>query len=80
MQALTAVWDWVDTRRIFRRCCVIWCLWMTWRITEWSMGFAEASTARTGIDIAAIIAAVGVPIAALQGLVVRDYFESRSPP
>lgn len=50
--------------------------WSTWKVTEWGMWFA-VDNARNGVEIAAIVAAVTAPVAALGGYVFRTYVESK---
>jgi hypothetical protein len=69
-------WNWIDTRAIVRRAVLFTTLWMTWAAFAWAAGFAE-STERTGIEVAAIIAAVTAPIAALQGFIFSVYSAGR---
>ena len=45
---------------------------MLWRVSEWGMGFAD-SCLRTGVEIAAIIAAVQVPATFYAGWVFKMY-------
>lgn len=69
-------WNLVDQRHIVRRVAFFVTLWMTWRAFTWAAVFAETSS-RTGMDVAAIIAAVTAPIAALQGYVFSQYGQGR---
>ena len=52
--------QWLKKYRIFSRIMVIVGVVMIWRLQEWGMAFA-ISSARTGVEIAAILAAVQVP-------------------
>lgn len=69
-------WDWIDSRHIVRRIAFFVTLWMTWQSFAWAAVFAE-TTARTGMDVAAIITAVTAPIAALQGYIFSAYNQGR---
>lgn len=51
--------------------------WMTWEVTVQAWRYAFATADRSGIEAAAVIGAVTVPFAALQGFVFRVYSESR---
>jgi len=66
----------VDGRRIDQHAASILVFWVTWRITSWAMAFAS-SEARPGLEVAAIIAAIVAPWAAVQGAAIRFYFDSR---
>lgn len=52
-------------------------LYLTWECYRWASEFAVGSD-RTGIDIAAIIAAVTAPISLLQASVFKAYLESKA--
>jgi hypothetical protein len=49
---------------------------LTWKVVIWSMAFVETSKL-AGSDLAMIIGAVGVPIAAVQKFAFDAYLESR---
>lgn len=51
-------------------------VWMTWEAFNWAAVFAT-TTAKSGSDVALIIAAVTAPISLLQGFVFKTYSESR---
>lgn len=70
---------WADKRHFVSvRAAVLYVtLWMTWRAFTWAAEFAYAITGRPGLDIAAIIGAVTVPITALQGFVFKWYMEAK---
>lgn len=70
-------WTWVDKRSVIRRVVLGVTLWMTWRAFAWAAEFAEA-TDKSGMDVAAIIAAVTAPITYLQAAVFKTYAEGRS--
>ena len=70
-------WDWIDNRQIDKHVVSLAVLWGTWKITEWCMVYAEISD-KPGIEIAAILGAVGAPYLALQAVAIKWYFEKRS--
>lgn len=70
-------WDWLDNRGVIRRVILGVAMWMTWEVTHWAMAFAAVS-ARPGIDLAAVIAAVSAPATALSGYVFKAYLDSRA--
>ena len=71
--------DFIDTRAVIRRIVLGVTLWMTWESYTWAATFAESAVAhgKTGMDYAALIAAVTLPISALQGYVFKVYAEGR---
>lgn len=75
--ALTRFWDWLDNRGVIRRGVLFLAIWMTWRVSTWSMAFAERN-ARDGMEIAAIIAAVTGPAMAFGGYIFKAYTDSRA--
>jgi hypothetical protein len=77
-ESLEGFWVILDRGMVVRRASYVVMLYMTTYFINWSLHFAETST-RTGTDIAAIIAAIGVPLSALQGVVMKIYSDSRTP-
>ena len=69
-------WDWIDKRAIDKHAVSLAILYGTVKITSWSMHFSENGD-RPGLEIAAIIAAVGAPYMALQAAAIAFYFRSR---
>ena len=54
-------------------------VWMTWEVTEWAFAFAYA-TPLSGLEAAAVIAAVTAPFCALQAAVFGDYMRAKNSP
>ena len=78
MRLFTAVMDFIDTRTVVRRAALLWVIWMTTQAFFWTFEFATNSP-RSGVDVAAIIAAIWAPLTALQGAVIAFYNSARSP-
>lgn len=74
---LQRFWEWVDKRDVDKHVISIAILLGTIKITAWAMTFAETHTEKTGIEAAAIIAAVLAPYMALQSAAVAFYFKAR---
>jgi hypothetical protein len=74
---IAAFWDWVDSRSVVRRLVLFITLWMTWLAFQWAADFALVVIDKSGIEAAAIIAAVTAPISVLQGYVFKVYAEGR---
>ncbi len=70
-------WDWIDARDIDKHAVSLIILAGTWKITAWAMDFAATHGEKSGIEAAAIIAAVGAPYMALQAAAIHFYFQSR---
>lgn len=72
--------SWADRRNIVsvRSAVLAATVWMTWRLTAWAMGFAESwlASGKSGTEAAAIIAALSVPLSALQVFAFKDYVGS----
>ena len=77
-EAWEAFWLWIDEKRVIRRASLGLTFWLTIHIAFWSMHFAETQTARSGGDIAAILAAIWGPMGILQGAVFAFYSKARS--
>lgn len=75
--AMTKFWDWVDNRSVVRRIVLFITLWMTWVAFNWAGIYALAMADKSGLEAAAIIAAVTAPISVLQGYVFKIYAEGR---
>jgi hypothetical protein len=76
-QRASEAWDWFDKRQIFERFVALAILFGTVKITAWAMNYAEMHTEKTGIEAAAIIAAVLAPYMALQGAAIAFMFRAR---
>lgn len=74
---LTRGWDWIDERQIDKHGVSLVVLYGTVTITRWAMSFGESS-ARPGLEIAAIIAAVTTPYSLLQAAAIAFYFKARN--
>lgn len=72
-------WNLVNnlTRRPFSRLVLLITVWMTWRVTEWAFGFAHSTAGTGGYDVAATIAAITGPFAALQAAAFRVYTDGK---
>jgi hypothetical protein len=79
---ITEAFQWTETRLDeggwIRRIYLLLATAMTWKYVLWAMSFATTSP-RAGSDVAMIIAAVGVPIAAVQTFAFNAYLDSRKP-
>lgn len=70
-------WDWIDKRDIDKHLISLGVLYGTVEVTAWAMRYAEHA-ARPGLEVAAIVAAVGAPYMALQAAAIAFYFRSRT--
>ena len=77
MKAITEFWDWIDGRGVIRRIVLFVTLWLTWESYRWAAMFAE-STDKSGVEVAAIIAAVTAPVTLLQASAFKAYIEGRT--
>lgn len=74
---LTRLWDWIDKRDIDKH-AVAWAFLIgTGKVTAWATYFAEYSQ-RPGLETAAVIAAATAPFMAVQAVVIKWYFDSRT--
>lgn len=69
-------WTWIDQRQIVRRIVLVIAVHLTYLTTTWAMHFAETST-RTGVDFAALIAAVTAPATGFCAWVFKLYLEAK---
>lgn len=72
-------WHFVNnlSRRPFSRIVLLLTIAMTWRVTEWAFEFAKMTAGTGGFDVAATMAAVTAPFAALQGVAFRVYTDGK---
>ena len=77
---LKRLWDFIDARDIDKHAVSLAILWGTWKLTAWGMEFASLvfTTEKSGVEIAAVVAAVTAPYMALQAAAIHFYFRSRS--
>lgn len=78
MGRLSAFWDFLDKRSVFHRGVLVFTLWLVWRVTENSFNLAWGSE-RPGVEVAAVITAIQLPITALLGAVMKFYSDYRAP-
>lgn len=71
-------WDWFEKRQIFERAISVAILYGTISIVHWAMDFAVSHGERSGVDAAAIIAAVGAPYLALQSVAAAFLLKGKS--
>ena len=65
------------TRRPFSRAVLVVTMAMTWRVTMWAFEFARQTAELGGYDVAATIAAVTAPFAALQAAAFKVYTDGK---
>lgn len=67
---------WIDTQfkefKMFRRLIIVYCAWLVYFVTDWSVKFAM-NTQLSGTDIAIVIAAIQVPVTLLLGHLLKLY-------
>lgn len=76
-QRASEAWDWIDKRDIDKHAVSLAVLYGTVKITAWAMNFAETHGEKSGVEAAAIIAAVAAPYMALQAAAIAFYFRAR---
>jgi hypothetical protein len=69
---------WEDKLGLRRSIVLFVTLWMTWKAFAWAGEYAYAVSSTSGLEIAAIIAAVTAPISYLQIAVFKAYIESKT--
>ena len=77
-QATTSFLDFIDTRAIVRRAVLGFTLWLTYYGVREAWAYAILSGAEDKLGTAAVIAAVLVPVSALQGFAFQNYSKSRA--
>jgi hypothetical protein len=74
---MTRIWDFIDNRDIDKHAVSLMVLWGTYKLTEWAMLYVSTCKDKSGVEIAAIIAAVTAPYMALQAAAIKFYFDAR---
>lgn len=74
----TAVFDFIDARYITRRIMTLGTFYIVIRVVDWSLTFAQTSP-RSGVDIAAILAAIMMPLNGLMGYMFAQYVRTAVP-
>jgi hypothetical protein len=74
---LADFWDFIDKRDIDKHAVSVMILLGTWRITEWLFQFVESHMDKSGVELAAVVAAITVPWTALQAAAISFYFKAR---
>lgn len=78
MSALVSVLlEWERKLAIRRTTVLFVTLWMTYRAFEWAAHYATTTSETSGLEAAAIIAAVTAPISYLQKTVFEAYISSK---
>lgn len=72
------LWDFIDARDIDKHAVSITVLIGTVKVTQWAFTFAELHMDKSGVELAAVIAAVIGPYSLLQGAAIKWYFEARA--
>lgn len=77
MSVLSSILEW-ERKLALRRTTVLFVtLWMTYRAFEWAAHYATTTSETSGLEAAAIIAAVTAPISYLQKTVFEAYISSK---
>lgn len=77
MKTVDALMDFIDKRGVVRRVVLAVAIYMTWRVSVWAMMFVGHSDL-SGVDLAAVVAAVTAPVTAFGGYVFKAYIDSRN--
>ena len=71
------VWDWIESRNVDKHAVTMFTLYYMVYLIMWAERFAAANSSKSGLEVAAIIAAVHAPYMALQTFGLRFYFNDR---
>jgi hypothetical protein len=75
VKLFAAYWQWVDDHDIDKHVLSMFVFYGTIKMTDWAMMYAALSSTKTGMEVAAIIAAVTAPYMALQAAAIKFYFQ-----
>jgi len=77
-QATTSLLDFIDGRAVIRRLVLAFTLWMTYYGVREAWAYAVLMGGEDKVGTAAVIAAVLVPISALQGWAFQQYVKGKA--
>lgn len=77
---INTVMEWENRLGIRRSTVLFTTLWMTYRAFDWAANYASATSLTSGLEAAAIIAAVTAPITYLQTAVFKAYISAKDQP
>ena len=73
----TGIWNWIEKRHIPAHAVIGVTIWLTVEVVQWAMDYPERAGVRySGMEVAAIQAAVLGPWGFLQGAMFKFYSES----
>lgn len=73
-----ALWDWFEQHHIDSMAVIVVTLWLTIRVVEWAMDFADEHYGVEGLQIAAIIGAVLTPWGLMQAAMFAFYLNLKA--
>lgn len=73
----TRGWDWIDERDIDKHIASLGIFYGTVLVTQWAMRYADTHADNSGVEVAAVIAAIMAPYMALQAAAISFYFKAR---
>src|SRR3990167_1423681 len=71
-------WDWIEYHRVDSLSVIIVSLWLTIRVVEWAMNYADEHYEVEGLQIAAIIGAVLTPWGIMQAALFKFYADLKA--
>ena len=71
----SGMWDWAERRKIAAHICIAITLWLTVRVIEWALDFADANVERDSNSVGVIIGAVLTPWGLMQGAMFKFYMD-----
>ena len=76
---MQAIYDFMDRSRIFRRGGYVLCWFLILKAAYWTAGYATAAmeASVSGVETAAVIAAVLTPLSGLAAMVFKAYSDGR---
>lgn len=77
MNIIETCGDWIERKQLIRRLVLLWSICLTTAVVLWGLDFAAEST-RPGMEVAAIIGAVFMPISLLQNWALGMYNSART--
>jgi hypothetical protein len=76
-RAISTVMEWENRLGIRRSTVLFVTLWMTYRAFDWAAAYASATSLTSGLEAAAIIAAVTAPVTYLQTAAFKAYLGAK---
>lgn len=75
---LTRIWNFIDERDIDKHIVCLAIFYGSFRVMRWSFEFAQKLDTQPGLEVAAIIGSITVPLTVILPFALKFYFNART--